>query len=63
MRKLGNVAKSFRERCEEIDEQKEKEREGQPTAKDILSAGMNDLKAQIEEYEKIVTSQSKKEKP
>lgn len=63
LRKLGNVAKSFRERCEEIDEQKEKEREGQPTAKDILSAGMNDLKAQIEEYEKIVTSQSKKEKP
>ena len=58
--RLGNAAKSFRERCEELDDQKQKEREGQPTAKDMLNAGMTDLKAQIEEYEKIVTSQRKK---
>ena len=58
--RLGNAANSFRERCEELDDQKQKEREGQPTAKDMLNAGMTDLKAQIEEYEKIVTTQRKK---
>ena len=59
LKKLGNAAKSFKERCEEIDEQKQREREGQPTAKEMFDAGMLDLKKQIQEIEKIAASKKK----
>lgn len=51
LRKLGSVAKDFKEKCDEIDGKKQQERELQPTNKEILSAAMLDLKAQIEELE------------
>ncbi len=40
----------------------EQERVGKPTNKELFQAGMLDLKAQIEEYEKIVTATAKKGK-
>jgi len=57
---MGLVINDFKEKCNEIDDKKTKEREGQPSTKEILSAGMLDLKAQIEEYEKIVTAKQGK---
>ena len=55
MKKLGTVVQDFREKCDEIDDKKKQEREGQPTNTEMFSAAMVDLKNQIEEYEKIVT--------
>lgn len=60
MKKLGTVVQDFREKCEEIDAKKEQARVGQPTGKEILNAAMVDLRAQIEEYEKIVTKSGKR---
>ena len=60
IKKLGTVMQDFREKCDEIDAKKEKARVGQPTGKDILNAAMLDLRAQIEEYEKIVTKTGKR---
>ncbi len=60
IKKLGSVVQDFREKCDEIDAKKEKARVGQPTGKDILNAAMLDLRAQIEEYEKIVTKTGKR---
>ncbi|KAL7541125.1 hypothetical protein ACHAXR_010657 [Thalassiosira sp. AJA248-18] len=55
VKKLGAVVQDFKGRCEELDNKKQQERAGQPSNKEMLSAAMLDLKAQIEEYEKIVT--------
>jgi hypothetical protein len=55
IKKLGTVVKDFKEKCAEIDERTQREKVGQPTSKDMISAVMLDLKAQIDEYEKIVT--------
>ncbi len=55
IKKLGRVVKDFKEKCAEIDEKTQQERVGQPTGTEIISAAMLDLKAQIEEYEQIVT--------
>ncbi len=54
-KKLGMVVKDFKVKCAEIDERTQRERVGQPTGKEMISAAMLDLKAQIEEYEQIVT--------
>ena len=55
VKKLGSSWQGFREKCNELDEKKQQEREGKPTGTEMLSAAMLDLKAQIDEYEKIVT--------
>ena len=55
IKKLGTVVKDFKVKCAEIDERTQQERVGQPTGKEMISAAMLDLKAQIEEYEQIVT--------
>ena len=55
IKKLGRVVKDFKEKCAEIDEKTQQERVGQPTGTEMISAAMLDLKAQIEEYEQIVT--------
>ena len=57
LKKLGSVVQDFKEKCNEIDGQKQQAREGQPTGKEMISAAMLDLKAQIDEYEKIVSVQ------
>jgi len=59
-KKMGSVFQDFREKCDEIDGKKQQERESHPTSKEMFCAGMLDLKAQIDEYEKIVTSKGKK---
>ncbi|KAL9191386.1 hypothetical protein ACHAXT_001092 [Thalassiosira profunda] len=59
-KKLGSQWKNFRERCDEIDETKQRQRQGQPTTTEMMSAAMLDLKAQIDEYEKTVKSTMKK---
>lgn len=56
IKKIGAVVQDFKEKCNEIDERKQHERQGQPTTKEMMSAAMLDLKAQIDEYEKIVNS-------
>ena len=55
LKKLGAVARDFKDKCSEIDERTQRERVGQPTGKDMINAAMLDLKVQIEEYEKIMT--------
>jgi hypothetical protein len=55
IKKLGRVVKDFKVKCAEIDEKTQQERVGQPTGTEMISAAMLDLKAQIEEYEQIVT--------
>ena len=55
IKKLGRVVRDFKVKCAEIDEKTQKERVGQPTGAEVISAAMLDLKAQIEEYEQIVT--------
>lgn len=57
IKKLGSVVQDFKVKCAEIDQKNQKERieTGQPTIQDVTSAAMLDLKAQIEEMEKIVS--------
>eukprot|EP00584_Thalassiosira_punctigera_P023507 CAMPEP_0172573148 /NCGR_PEP_ID=MMETSP1067-20121228/136041_1 /TAXON_ID=265564 ORGANISM="Thalassiosira punctigera, Strain Tpunct2005C2" /NCGR_SAMPLE_ID=MMETSP1067 /ASSEMBLY_ACC=CAM_ASM_000444 /LENGTH=672 /DNA_ID=CAMNT_0013365745 /DNA_START=158 /DNA_END=2176 /DNA_ORIENTATION=- len=62
LKKIGSVCQDFKEKCNEIDSKMEQERAGKPTNKELFQAGMLDLKAQIEEYEKIVTATAKKGK-
>ena len=57
---MGAVTRDFRERCNEIDDRKRQQREGQPTNKEMLNAAMLDLKAQIDEYEQKVTAATRK---
>jgi len=59
-KKVGSVIKDFKETCNEIDKKKQQEREGLPSHKERLSFAVNDLKAQIEEYERIVSNKGKK---
>ncbi len=61
LKKLGAVARDFKDKCSEIDERTQRERIGQPTGKDLINAAMLDLKVQIEEYEKIMMGTVKKE--
>jgi hypothetical protein len=57
IKKLGSVVQDFKIKCAEIDQKNQRERieTGQPTIQDVTSAAMIDLKAQIEEMEKIVS--------
>jgi len=57
IKKLGSVVQDFKVKCAEIDQKNQKERieMGQPTIQDVTTAAMLDLKAQIEEMEKIVS--------
>ena len=57
IKKLGSVVQDFKLKCAEIDQKNQRERieTGQPTIQDVTSAAMIDLKAQIEEMEKIVS--------
>lgn len=59
LKKVGASWRGFKEKCNEIDDKKQQEREGQPTGSEMLSAAMLDLKAQIEEMEQIVTKKGK----
>jgi len=56
IKKVGAVFQDIKERCDEIDEQKKQEREGQPSNKEVVSAALLDLRAQVAEYEKIVAA-------
>ena len=56
IKKVGAVFQDIKERCDEIDEQKRQEREGQPSNKEVVSAALLDLRAQVAEYEKIVAA-------
>ncbi|KAL7512668.1 hypothetical protein ACHAXN_009677 [Cyclotella atomus] len=56
MKKLGAAFQDLKERCDEIDERKQKERQGQLTHTEMFNAAFDDLKKQIDEYEKIVKS-------
>lgn len=56
IKKIGSVIQDFKGKCEEIDNKKEIERKGKPSNVEMLQIGMQDLKSQIEEYEKIVTA-------
>lgn len=62
MKKIGSVIRDFKDKCEEIDSKTEQAREGQPSNVEMFQAGMQDLKAQIDEYEKIVTAKKKQGK-
>jgi hypothetical protein len=56
IKKLGAAFQDLKERCDEIDERKQKERQGQLTHTELFNAAFDDLKKQIDEYEKIVKS-------
>jgi hypothetical protein len=56
MKKLGAAFQDLKERCDEIDERKQKERQGQLTHTEMFNAAFDDLKKQIDEYEKIIKS-------
>lgn len=56
IKKVGAVFQDIKERCDEIDEQKKQERQGQPSNKEVVSAALLDLRAQVAEYEKIVAA-------
>jgi len=60
IKKVGAVFQDIKEKCDEIDDKKRQERFGQPSNKEMVSAALLDLKAQVAEYEKIVTSGGKK---
>mmetsp|Transcript_21928 Transcript_21928/g.45909 ORF Transcript_21928/g.45909 Transcript_21928/m.45909 type:complete len:645 (-) Transcript_21928:407-2341(-) len=62
IKKIGSVIQDFKEKCEEIDNKKEIERKGKPSNVEMLQIGMQDLKSQIEEYERIVTATKKQGK-
>ena len=53
VKKFGVVFQDFKQRCNEIDERKQQERQSQPSKKDILSAALLDLKKEIDNYETI----------
>lgn len=53
-KKMGSLFNDFREKCQELDEKKKLEREGQPSNSELLDAAMVDIKKQIDEFESIV---------
>ena len=58
VKKVGSLFSDFREKCEELDERKKLEREGEPSNSEILDAAMIDIKKQIEEFESIVRNKA-----
>ena len=54
MKKLGASFRDLKEKCDEIDQRKQKERQGQLSHTEMFNAAFDDLKKQIDEYEKIV---------
>ena len=56
IKKLGAAFQGLKERCDEIDERKQKQRQGQMSHAEMFNAAFDDLKKQIDEYEKIVKS-------
>ena len=56
IKKLGAAFQDLKVRCDEIDERKQKERQGQMSHTEMFNAAFDDLKKQIDEYEKIVKS-------
>ena len=60
LKRVSAVFQDIKGKCDEIDEQKRQEREGQPSNKEMVNAALLDLKAQVAEYEKIVLAGGKK---
>ena len=54
MKKLGTSFRDLKEKCDEIDQRKQKERQGQLSHTEMFNAAFDDLKKQIDEYEDIV---------
>ena len=56
IKKLGAAFQDLKVKCDEIDERKQKERQGQMSHTEMFNAAFDDLRKQIDEYEKIVKS-------
>lgn len=54
MKKMGAAFQDLKDRCNEIDERKLQQRKGTLTHTEMFNAAFDDLRKQIDEYEKIV---------